>query len=386
MVGGRQGRASVGSAIVKRTSGVILVVAAAVVLFGQPEYALFAGAIALAVAWILDPAAVRAGLRLGMVLAIVFGACLTAAVVAWADGFEKGAVVGGMVLLRLLVLTASAAVVVRNIDAERILATAEKAGFERLGLVLGLSLNTLPHLVEVAGDVWTAHKVRSPNNLDRLRRMPGLGVVLLAHTGRIAEEAAAAASLRGHSALTRPGGAFRVPIRVVVVTGPGSSGKTEAVISAADSLRADGVPVTGFVQPGVWVDDRKVGFRVRDLATGAEASLAMLSARGGGDFGTRFEFDDEGFRLGAGSLSRASSGAVVVVDELGPVELRGEGHMPGVRDALATPALRGAVIVVRRTLVPTLLDTLDLTDAVIVDVAEDGAATDRIVNALALQS
>jgi nucleoside-triphosphatase THEP1 len=371
---------------VKRTSGAILVVAAAVVLFGRPEYALFAGAIALAVAWILDPTAVRAVLRLGMVLAIVFGACITAAVVAWADGFEKGAVVGGMVLLRLLVLTASAAVVVRNVDAERILAAAEKAGFERLGLVLGLSLNTLPRLVEAAGDVWTAHTVRSRNTLDRLLRVPGLGVVLLAHTGRIAEEAAAAASLRGHSALTRPGGTLRVPVRVVVVTGPGSSGKTGAVISATDRIHADGLAVAGFVQPGVWVDDRKVGFRVRDLATGAEASLAMLSDRGGGDFGTRFEFDDDGFRLGAESLSRASAGSVVVVDELGPVELRGEGHMPAVRDALAIPDLRGAVIVVRRTLVPTLVGTLDLTDAVILDVAGAGEnAAEMLRDALALE-
>jgi nucleoside-triphosphatase THEP1/energy-coupling factor transporter transmembrane protein EcfT len=369
---------------VKNISALILVIAAAVVLFGQPVYAVWAAVIALVMAWILDPAAVRAGLRFGVILAIIFGACITAAVVAWADGFERGFVVGGMVLLRLLVLTASAAIVVRNVDVERILAATEKAGFDRLGLVLGLSLNTLPHLVEAAGDVWTAHTVRSRNNLDRLLRMPGLGVVLLAHTGRIAEEAAAAASLRGHSALTRPGGALSVPVRVVVVTGSGSSGKTETVILAADRLRGDGVPVAGFVQPGVWVDDQKVGFRVRDLATGEEASLATLSDRGGGDFGTRFEFDDEGFRLGAASLSRASAGAVVVVDELGPVELRGEGHMPGVRDALATPALRGAVIVVRRTLVPTLLDSLDLTDAVVVDVAtEDHDAADRIVGALA---
>jgi nucleoside-triphosphatase THEP1 len=76
----------------------------------------------------------------------------------------------------------------------------------------------------------------------------------------------------------------------------------------------------------------------------------------------------------------------MIVDELGPVELRGEGHMPAVRSALASPDLRGAVVVVRRTLVPTLLDTLDLTDAVIVDVAtQDHDAADRIVHALALK-
>jgi nucleoside-triphosphatase THEP1 len=63
---------------------------------------------------------------------------------------------------------------------------------------------------------------------------------------------------------------------------------------------------------------------------------------------------------------------VVIVDELGPVEMRGRGHMPAVRTALATPALLGAVLVVRRTLVPSLLAALDASDAVVIDVEEEG--------------
>ncbi len=64
--------------------------AAVVVLFGQPVYALWAALVALAAAWVLDPPAVRAGLRFGVVFAIIFAASVTAAVVAWAEGPEKG--------------------------------------------------------------------------------------------------------------------------------------------------------------------------------------------------------------------------------------------------------------------------------------------------------
>jgi nucleoside-triphosphatase THEP1 len=206
----------------------------------------------------------------------------------------------------------------------------------------------------------------------RVRRLPGLGEVLLAHTARIAEEATAAASLRGHSALTRTGDKLRTAVRVVVVTGPGDGGKTGAVVAAVDRLARDGVQMAGFVQPGEYEGDQKIGFRIRDVASGDDAPLATLGDRSRGDFGTRFRFSEQGFRLGREALQRAAPGRVVIVDELGPVELRGRGHMPAVHRALATPELLGAIVVVRRTLVPSLLAELDACDAVVIDVEEHG--------------
>ena len=140
-------------------------------------------------------------------------------------------------------------------------------------------------------------------------------------------------------------------------------------------------------QPGAFEEDRKVGFRLRDLATGEEAALATLGQRGEGDFGTRFRFSEEGFRLGREALSRSALESVAIIDELGPVELRGQGHMPAVRRALATPDLLGAVIVVRRALVPSLLAELSASDAVVIDVEElGGRSVNAIVDALKMSS
>jgi nucleoside-triphosphatase THEP1 len=229
--------------------------------------------------------------------------------------------------------------------------------------------------------------VRSDGAVARLRRLPGVGEVLLAHTARIAEEAAAAASLRGHAALTRPGDGLTTPVRVVVVTGPSNGGKTETVRAAAEQLRSSEVSIAGFVQPGEFAEGRKVGFRLRDVATGEEAPLAtLLGERSEGEFGTRFQFSDEGFRLGREALARSASESVVIIDELGPVELRGQGHMPAVRTALAVPGLLGAVIVVRRTLVPSLLAELDASDAVVIDVESVGdRCVESILTALAIE-
>jgi len=368
---------------VRPFAGVLLAATAVVVLFGDPLYAAWAALVAIAAAWILYPPAVHTGLRVGVVLAIAFAAAITAAVVAWSQGPQRGLEIGGMVLLRLLVLTVIAAILVRKIDAEALLRQAQRLGLERFGLVLGLALNSLPRITGAAGEVWSAYRMRSRSARDRLRRLPGLGEVLLAHTARIAEEASAAASLRGHAALTRPGTILRAPLRTVVVTGPPDTGKTAAVIAVTERLRAEGVPVAGIVQLGQVEEGVKIGFRLRDIATGEEAQLASRDTSGRGEFGTRFRFSEEGFRLGRTALSRARAGGVLVIDELGPVELRGAGHMPAVRRAIATPDLVGAAVVVRRPLVPSLLAALEASDAVVIDVEDAGEdAVDAIFSEL----
>lgn len=368
-----------------RVAGALLAVSVLTVLFGDPIYALFAALVAVAMGWTLDPAAVRTGFRFGVVMGIVFGAAITGAVVTWTEGPQRGLELGGMVLLRLAVLVVVASVLVRRVDAEALLRTTRRLGFERLGLVLGLALNALPRIIESSGDVWAANTMRSRNAFDRFRRLPGLGEVLLAHTARIAEEAAAAASLRGHSALTRTSGALNVPVRTVVLTGPPNCGKTGAIIDLVRAMKRRDVPVAGFVQPGLFENDRKVGFTIRDLSTGEETVLARLGERATGSYGTRFQFSEEGFALGRDALRSAGPGSVLVLDEIGPVELRGEGHMPAVRAALESKELLGAVIVVRRSLIPTLLADLGASDAVVIDIEVCGEeAANRVIEALSL--
>jgi nucleoside-triphosphatase THEP1 len=163
-------------------------------------------------------------------------------------------------------------------------------------------------------------------------------------------------------------------IPVVVAAGVRNSGKTAAVSALVERLQRRGVRVTGFVQPGIFEDGLKVGFAVRDLATGEEAVLARVAPERQGDHGTSYLFDDAGFTLARRALGRASPGDLVVVDELGPVELRGQGHMPAVQRALGVPGLAGLVVVVRSQLVPALLAALPVGDASVVEVTDQECA------------
>jgi len=361
----------------------VLAVAVGASFSSRVEVVAGAAVVACAVAWIADRDSFRRVLRIGLVLGAVFAAAVATAAVAWASGLDRGLMIGGTVLLRLVVLGTAAAVVTRSVDAETIMRMTSRFGMERLGLVFGLALNALPHLSETASTVWDAHRVRSGGRWAALRRFPALAEVLLAHTSRVADQAAAAAALRGHTALSRATSPLVPRTRTVVITGPTGSGKSPLVSSVVDELGRRGIPVAGFLQPAIIEEGRKVGFRVQDAATGEVLDLARRVEPGGGDFGTSFEFFDEGFDLGRRALLNLASGSVLVIDELGPVELRGGGHWPAVERALNNTDLAGLVVVVRRPLVPALVEALDAADVVIVDLEEvDDEAIATVMGAL----
>lgn len=342
---------------------------------------------ALAAGLVLEPRAVRRAWRLPALLTVLTAAALTAVVVGWATP-GRGLAAGAAVLLRFLALLVLAALAARHVNADSVQRAAQRMGMTRLGLAAGLALNALPHLGEAARDAWTALAVRRRRPLPGLADMPRLAEVMLAHTARIADEAAAAAALRGHHALARPGAPLpHVPL-LVVVTGRPGAGKTPAIRSLAAALQERGLPVAGFVQIPVWAEGGKGGYLVRDVASGAERTLAVKVGEGRGEHGTPFRFEPAGFAFARAALARATAGSVLILDELGPVELRGGGHMPAVRRALARPGLAAVVATVRPALIPSFLSQLSIPSAAIVDLgglAEPvGALLDRLSPAMPL--
>jgi nucleoside-triphosphatase THEP1/energy-coupling factor transporter transmembrane protein EcfT len=368
---------------VKRV-GALLVAAAVVLAFIPgplaPALTLLA---ALVATLLLEPTAVRRAWRVPTVVAVLLAAVLTGGLVGWVAAPARGLASGGAVLFRFLALLLLAAVASRRVDAEGVQRLAARVGLTRLGLAAGLALNALPHLGEAARDAWTALAVRRQRSRPRLGDLPRLAEVLLAHTGRIAEEAAAAAALRGHHALARPAVPLpRVPL-LVVVTGKPGAGKTPAMRAAAAELARRGVAIAGFVQIPVWGEDRKGGYRLQDVATGEECMLAVKVDPARGDHGTPFRFLPAGFAFARRALANTRVGSVLVLDELGPVELRGAGHMPGVRRALASPGLAAVLVTVRPALIPSFLAQLTVPSAVIVNVEAVAEPVQTVLTALA---
>lgn len=140
--------------------------------------------------------------------------------------------------------------------------------------------------------------------------------------------------------------------RVILVTGDKGEGKTTLLARFADERRAKGVRVGGFLAHGTWEGTERQGFEIEFLATGEREALAVRGEQVGLVRQGQFAFLDAGLDLGRRALSAAlDSGAdVVIVDEVGPLELRGEGwaealdRMLGFGGPLVVLAVRSSLV------------------------------------------
>lgn len=163
--------------------------------------------------------------------------------------------------------------------------------------------------------------------------------------------------------------------RVIILTGTCRSGKSTLLFALLRSLRRELLKVAGIIADGLWENGMRSGFNLLDLKSGVFTPLCRRSADGESRGSTPFVFFQEGMAAGEKALSimNCSSADVVIVDEVGPLEIRGEGWAPYLPPLLA---LEGPahLWVVRHTCLEKVQRKWGLEDAEIVDVKEPGAA------------
>jgi nucleoside-triphosphatase THEP1 len=160
---------------------------------------------------------------------------------------------------------------------------------------------------------------------------------------------------------------------MALLVGDRHAGKTSACARLAALARSRGLTVGGIIAPAVYEASRCVGYDVVDLATGCSARLATADPRApalpscgpptsgapvpGSDeeHMGRFRFSADGLALGRTALARAarSQDRLVIVDEVGPLELAGHGWASTL-DRLANRT-GYTLLVVRRPLVAAVV-------------------------------
>jgi len=139
---------------------------------------------------------------------------------------------------------------------------------------------------------------------------------------------------------------------VRLLVGDPGEGKTTRAAELADGLRKQGCVVGGILAPGLWRDGRRDGFDVVDLIDGRRQALCRRGELEGPACGP-FHFLADGLRLGREALRldrlRQAGADVVIVDEVGPLELSGEGWARPL-DALVAEWAGPMVWIVRREL------------------------------------
>jgi nucleoside-triphosphatase THEP1 len=142
---------------------------------------------------------------------------------------------------------------------------------------------------------------------------------------------------------------------VIILTGEQGSGKTSFIMSLAKRLSQEAFPMSGISAPVVLLDGARQGYDILDLATGERAPLCRITGVASGEQVGPFRFLPAGLALGTAALdaSRDQAGGVVIVDEIGPLELSGSGWSGAVTRLL--DGMAASVILVVR---PALLENV----------------------------
>jgi len=170
---------------------------------------------------------------------------------------------------------------------------------------------------------------------------------------------------------------------VFIITGKKQQGKTKFTREVISLLKDRNIEIGGFFADGVHEDGKRIGFDLVDSETGTNYLLCRTSPNKNFVTIGPYYFDpaaiDKGNEL---LLIAASHGAkVVVIDEIGPLELKNKGWASSI-DFLCTQPQLIQVWVVRKKLVRQFTRRWNVRDICIADIMTDNPKrlSDEIVN------
>jgi iron complex transport system ATP-binding protein len=144
--------------------------------------------------------------------------------------------------------------------------------------------------------------------------------------------------------------------QLLLVTGLKGAGKTTWCTKLADVAKGSGMVVKGILSPGIFRGKNKIGIGVQAIATGEMQQLAELRKGEIEGLATpRWRFIPGSMTWANVILKEAESCDLLIIDEIGPLELlQGKGLISGI-ERLDKMQYRAACVVIRPSLIPTAL-------------------------------
>ncbi|MDY0212143.1 MAG: nucleoside-triphosphatase [Desulfuromonadaceae bacterium] len=162
---------------------------------------------------------------------------------------------------------------------------------------------------------------------------------------------------------------------VFILTGGRGSGKTAALQMLSSEITRKNLRVCGILARGLWHHGQRSGFDIVDINTGVQTPLCRRDIPATGVQSGSFQFHAAGLAAGKTILQRAATARadVVIIDEVGPLELRGEGWAKELEELLKKQPCP-LVLSVRPSLVETVARYWGVTPAAVWDVDTTGIA------------
>jgi nucleoside-triphosphatase len=159
--------------------------------------------------------------------------------------------------------------------------------------------------------------------------------------------------------------------RLILITGRPGTGKTTALLKTAEKLHARGYKVGGMISREIRENGIRVGFEILDYASRRRGWLAHTRQPVGPQIGRYRVNIDSLNSVGATAILKAIENTdVVLIDEIGPMELCSKTFVEAVRKAVDGPKPTLATIHYRAQS-PFIKQTKARKDADLIEVTPD---------------
>ena len=146
---------------------------------------------------------------------------------------------------------------------------------------------------------------------------------------------------------------------MIIVTGDIGVGKTTVCRKLIDIIRNRGYTCGGILTYKAADED----IIIEDIQSGNREILASTDNVYQGPRTARYFFNPRGIDFGIQSIYGGASTAVLIIDEIGPLELRGEGFA-GIPEICKASKANSFILVIRKGLLPAFLPQLPATPLV----------------------
>ena len=140
---------------------------------------------------------------------------------------------------------------------------------------------------------------------------------------------------------------------VVIVTGAIGIGKTTVCEEVIKIIRNKGYSCGGIITYKIRNED----IVIEDIQTGETKTLASISNVYQGPRTTKYSFSPDGIDFGIQAIEKGISPDVLVVDEIGQLELGGQGFAKIIKQ-IGTDDIKNCILVIRKTLLSDFLPRL----------------------------
>lgn len=140
---------------------------------------------------------------------------------------------------------------------------------------------------------------------------------------------------------------------VIIVTGAIGIGKTTVCRKLIEISRHN-----GFTCGGVFTykaTDKCI--IIEDIQTGKTETLASINDVYKGPRTRKYYFNPSGIKFGIEAIEKGASASILIVDEIGYLELEGEGFT-NIFELIKAGKVNGCILVIRSELLPTFLPKL----------------------------